>query len=188
MEHAPLHIAVIIGSNREGRFGDKPGQWIADQISKRPEFTVDIIDLAFTALPPVFTMQPDEDVNAYRARLDKADAFVVVTAEYNHSFPASLKHAIDFAKREWRRKPVAFVSYGGASGGLRAVEHLRGVFSELHVVGLRDVVSFHNYYAMFDSERKWQVPDSYSEPAALMLDELAWWGNTLRNGRNELTN
>ena len=61
--------------------------------------------------------------------IDRADAFVVVTPEYNHSYPASLKQAIDVLNAPWRRKPVAFVSYGGLSGGLRAVEHLRQVFA-----------------------------------------------------------
>jgi NAD(P)H-dependent FMN reductase len=67
----------------------------------------------------------DEAVSALCRRIDAADAFVVVTPEYNHSYPASLKHAIDMAYGEWNAKPVAFVSYGGISGGLRAVEALR---------------------------------------------------------------
>jgi hypothetical protein len=75
--------------------------------------------------------------------IDAADAFVVVTPEYNHSYPASLKHAIDMAHGEWNTKPVAFVSYGGISGGLRAVEALRLVFAELHATTIRDTVSFH---------------------------------------------
>ena len=82
-------------------------------------------------------------------RLDAADAFLVVTPEYNHSFPAPLKELVDGYGTEWHAKPVAFVSYGGISGGLRAVEHLRGVFAELHTVGVRDTVSFAGAWKRF---------------------------------------
>ena len=88
-------------------------------------WSVDVIDLATVDLPVVLTRHPDRAVDEYLARLDRADAFVVVTPEYNHSFPAPLKNAIDWAFRQWQAKPVAFVSYGGLAGGLRAVEQLR---------------------------------------------------------------
>ncbi len=70
----------------------------------------------------------------------EADAFLVVTPEYNHGYPAALKELIDSVYEPWHAKPVAFVSYGGASGGIRAVEQLRQVFAELHAVTLRDGV------------------------------------------------
>ncbi len=76
--------------------------------------------------------------------LSEADAFIVVTPEYNHSFTASLKFVLDLVYEPWQGKPVAFVSYGGISGGLRAVEQLRLVFAELHAVTVRDTVSFAN--------------------------------------------
>ena len=82
-------------------------------------------------------------------RLAAADAFVVVTPEYNHSYPAPVKTLIDWHFTEWQAKPVGFVSYGGMSGGLRAVEHLRGVFAELHAVTVRDTVSFHGAWDRF---------------------------------------
>ncbi len=79
-------------------------------------------------------------------RFAAADAFVIVTPEYNHSFPTPLKTAIDWHSTQWHAKPVSFVSYGGASGGLRAVEHLRQAFAEVHAVTVRNSISFHGVW------------------------------------------
>ncbi|MGA5305426.1 NADPH-dependent FMN reductase [Nucisporomicrobium flavum] len=114
--------------------------------------------------------------------LGLADAFVVVTPEYNHSYPAPLKAIIDGHFSEWRAKPVAFVSYGGLSGGLRAVEHLRPVFAELHAVTVRDTVSFHGARQCFGGDGLPVDPGS-TAAAGRMLDGLAWWGHTLRDAR-----
>ena len=88
-----------------------------------------------------------------RERVGRADAFVVITPEYNHSYPAALKQFIDLIKAEWQAKPASFVSYGGMSGGLRVVEHLRNVFTEMHTVTIRDIVSFHNPWARVRQRR-----------------------------------
>ena len=78
---------------------------------------MDVIDLADARLPDVLSTEPAASVQATSQRLGAADAFVVVTPEYNRSFPASLKNAIDWHFKEWQAKPVGFVSYGGMSGG-----------------------------------------------------------------------
>ena len=111
---------------------------------------VDPIDLAHAGLRSVHPRTLDPDEQLYVERIGRADGFVVVTPEYNHAYPAGLKHAIDLPRDEWRQKPVAFVSYGGLAGGLRAVEQLRLVFAELHATTVRDTVSFHNFYECFD--------------------------------------
>ena len=149
MTSETLALAVIVGSTREGRRGRVVADWFAAEARQRPEFEVDFIDLAEVRLPAVLSMRADAAVAAYQLRLARADAFVIVTPEYNHSFPASLKTAIDVAHEEWRRKPVGFVSYGGLAGGLRAVEHLRPVFVELHATTVRDTVSFHGPWNPF---------------------------------------
>jgi NAD(P)H-dependent FMN reductase len=179
----PIRVAVIIGSTREGRFGPTVAQWFAGQAAPRADIVVDVVDLAAMDLPAAYPKNFGPEVQAYLARLDEADAFVVVTPEYNHSFPAALKQAIDLGKREWQAKPVAFVSYGGMSGGLRAVEHLRQVFAELHAVTMRDTVSFHNFRQQFDQAG--QPIDAAGTGAAVkkMLDQLTWWAVALRNAR-----
>lgn len=107
----------------------------------------------------------------------------MVTPEYNHSYPASLKAAIDWHFTQWQAKPVGFVSYGGMSGGLRAVEHLRQVFAELHAVTVRETVSFHGAWARFGPDGQPSEPDACTAAATAMLDQLAWWGNALQDAR-----
>ncbi|GAA4237385.1 hypothetical protein GCM10022254_49300 [Actinomadura meridiana] len=118
-------------------------------------------------------------------RLDDADAFVVVTPEYNHSYPASVKHVIDWHGSQWHAKPVGFVSYGGMGGGLRAVEHLRQVFSETHCVPVRDQVSFDRHWTRVDEEGNLIDADGADTAAKTLLDQLKWWGSVLHDARKE---
>jgi len=178
-----LHLAIIIGSTRKGRFAPTVAGWFAGQAERRDDMAVDVIDLAGAQLPDVLSDKPGPQVAAVTPRLAAADAFVVVTPEYNHSFPAPLKNAIDWHFKEWQAKPVGFVSYGGLGGGLRAVEQLRQVFAELHAVTVRDTVSFHGGWAQFDSDRRPQDPYGHERAAKSMLDQLAWWAHALREAR-----
>ena len=116
-------------------------------------------------------------------RIAEADAFVVVTPEYNHGYPAPLKALIDSVGAEWRGKPVAFVSYGGISGGLRAVEQLRLVFAELHTVTMQNSVSFAAAWEQFDGEGILREPARAQRSMATLLAQLYWWAVALRNAR-----
>jgi NAD(P)H-dependent FMN reductase len=182
MEH-PLELAVIVGTNREGRFGPKVATWFATIARDHGGFAVDVVDLATLDLPNQLSRHPTPATEEYRARLARADGFVVVTPEYNHGYPAVLKQAIDLAYDEWQAKPVAFVSYGGLAGGLRAVEQLRQVFAELHATTVRDVVSLHNPWSLFDEEARMHEPAGADAAAKTMLDRLAWWAKALRDAR-----
>ena len=183
MSGSRLNIAVIVGSTREGRFGPTVAAWFVAEARQRDDITIDVIDLAEVDLPSIYPRRPSASVDAYVERLGRADGFVVITPEYNHGYPAALKQAIDLAYHEWRAKPVAFVSYGGMAGGLRAVEQLRQVFAELHATTVRDTVSFHLAHAAFDAAGN---PHDSTGPAAAaktMLDQLAWWATALRAAR-----
>ncbi|MFG2558041.1 NADPH-dependent FMN reductase [Streptomyces sp. NPDC048496] len=184
---SPLKVAVILASNREGRFAPVVADWFLSRTAGHPGIETDLIDVAELDLPFALTYRPGPDVRARLAgvspRLAAADAFVVVTPEYNHSYPAPLKNLIDWHHAEWQAKPVAFVSYGGVSGGLRAVEHLRQVFAELHAVSLRDTVSFHNAGALFDDEGRYKDPVAVDAAAKTLLDQLSWWGSALRDAK-----
>lgn len=179
----PLDVAVIVGSTRDGRFGPVVAQWFARQAVEHGEFRVDMIDLADANLPAALSGRPTPEVAAVSERLEKADAFVVVTPEYNHSYPASLKTLLDWHGTQWQAKPVAFVSYGGLSGGLRAVEHLRPVFAELHAATIRETVSFHGAWSQFDDQGELIDPDGPTAAAKALLDQLAWWAHALRDAR-----
>ena len=186
MKNSSIRIAVIVGSTRDGRYADVIANWFLARARRRDDIEIDLLDLADIELPPRFTRERSPALDDYLHRLGMADAFVVITPEYNHSYPAALKHAVDFANVEWRRKPLAFVSYGGVSGGLRAVEHLRQVFAERHAFGIRDTVSFHNPWPQFgdDGELRDAAATAAAEEAVrLMLDDLVWWATALRTAR-----
>ncbi|GAA3497959.1 NAD(P)H-dependent oxidoreductase [Streptomyces prasinosporus] len=180
-----LHVTVVVGSNRHGRFGPVVAGWLLDRLRDRDDLSVDVVDVADLDLPT--TLEPTARATATLAgvtpKLARADAFVVLTPEYNHSFPAGLKNLIDWHFTEWRAKPVALVTYGGLAGGLRAAEHLRQVFAELHAVTVRDTVSFHNAGASFDDEGRLKDPARPDAAAKTMLDQLVWWATALREAR-----
>ncbi|MFD6419356.1 NADPH-dependent FMN reductase [Streptomyces sp. NPDC060194] len=182
---APLRLAVILASNREGRFGPVLADWFRARTDERDDFATEQVDLADVDLPTSFARTPQSAAALAEVtpRLDAADAFVVITPEYNHSFPASLKNLIDWHYSQWRARPVGFVSYGGMSGGLRAVEQLRQVFAEMHAVTLRDTVSFHNARGHFDEDGRHRDPAAPDAAAKTMLDQLAWWAEALRTAR-----
>ncbi|MFE0172612.1 NADPH-dependent FMN reductase [Streptomyces sp. NPDC059002] len=186
---AALRVAVLVGSTREGRFAPVVTEWIKGHIDRRDDMHLDVVDLAETPLPtvlPAFGQPPapgtEEALALVSPRLAAADAFVFITPEYNHSFPAPLKNAVDWHNTQWHAKPIGFVSYGGISGGLRAVEQLRLVMAELNATTIRNTVSLHNAWSLFDEDRAMKAPES-DAAAKQMLDQLAWWARALRAAR-----
>jgi NAD(P)H-dependent FMN reductase len=154
-------LLILIGSVRDGRFGPVVASWVADRAREHGTFEVDVMDLAEVEIPLALPAEsPKMAAGAYprpagmaglTARLDAADAFVLVTPEYNHSYPASLKAAIDWHFTQWKAKPVAFVSYGGAAGGRHAVLHLENVLTELHAVTIREGLAFPSYWKILNA-------------------------------------
>ncbi|MEU3616208.1 NAD(P)H-dependent oxidoreductase [Streptomyces sp. NPDC006872] len=176
-------LTVVIASTRTGRFGPTVGHWFADIARKDETFDVDVLDLADVDLSPSFDAGPA--LARFSEQVGASDAFVIVTPEYNHSFPGPLKIALDSVRTEWQAKPVAFVSYGGLSGGLRAVEALRQVVAELHMVSVRASVSFHGAHTLFDADGQLLAPDAPLHAATELLGQLGWWTKTLKQGRTE---
>lgn len=183
-------MGIIIGSVRRGRAGTVVAEWFANQAREFGQFDVEVIDLASYDLPLPFGEGMSREQLAefipLSEALERADAFVVVTPEYNHSYPAGLKNAIDWHLRQWQGKPVGFVSYGAISGGLRAVEHLRAVFAEVHAVTIRETVSFVNYWDQFDGDGGWpKDPEVCNTAAKTLLKQLAWWAWALKSAKAE---
>ncbi|MFI0357287.1 NADPH-dependent FMN reductase [Actinomadura sp. 9N407] len=181
MNENHLRVAVIVGSTRNGRFAPTVADWFVEQAAQHDGVRPDVIDLVAFDVPS--SLGADADLAAATETLDRADAFVVITPEYNHSFPGTLKNFIDCHFTQWQAKPVAFVSYGGMAGGQRAVEHLRPVFAELHAVTVRDTVSFHNPWGQFGEDGRHLDPAAANSAAKTMLDQLSWWGQALRAAR-----
>jgi NAD(P)H-dependent FMN reductase len=178
-------LAVIYGSDRNERLCDKVGAWALSRVADHGRFHAELLDPAAMTLPARLGSAPTPHLRELRRCIDRADAFLVVTPEYNHGYPAPLKLLIDSAHAEWQRKPVAFVSYGGISGGLRAVEQLRLVFAELHVVGMRDGVSIPNAWDRFDERGRLRDPLPENQALSHALDHLAWWSQALAAARAE---
>lgn len=181
MQDDHLRVAIIIGSNRTGRFGTTVAGWFADRVAAHEGVRPEVIDLGALEVPSV--LGADADLGGATETLERADAFVIITPEYNHSFSGTLKNFIDAHFTQWQAKPVAFVSYGGMAGGQRAVEHLRPVFAELHATTIRDTVSFHNPWGRFGPDGPEPDPSAANAAAKTMLDQLAWWARALRDAR-----
>lgn len=178
-----MKVALAFGSSRDKRLCEAVAMWAAEQIWNQGHFSLDVIDPE--ALPLLRQHDEDCEVTALRRRLGNADAFVVVTPEYDYGFPAALQFLIDTAHVEWHAKPVAFVAYGGASGGLRAVEQLRLALAELHAVTVRDTVSFANVRSRFDASGHLRQPHAPTVAMAAMLEQLHWWAVALHAARQK---
>ncbi len=143
-----IKIKVILGTTRQNRFGDKPAQWICDEARAQPDVEVELLDLRDYPLPffdeprsPAWNkgVYSNELVQRWADRIADGDAFIMVTPEYNHGYPAVLKNAIDYIYPEWADKPVGFLSYGNA-GGARVIEQLRQVVVELQMLPIRSAI------------------------------------------------
>ncbi len=190
----PLSIKVIIGSTREGRFGDKAATWIASELTKEADVAVEVLDLRDYDMPffneavsPSFKTAPytNEAVARFTKKIAEGDAYVIVTPEYNHSTSGVLKNALDWVYQEWNRKPVAFVSYGSV-GGARAVEHLRLSAIELQMAPVREAIHLlgNEYFpVLFGQAPAAELFAKYTEKAKVMIGQLIWFGKALKAAR-----
>jgi NAD(P)H-dependent FMN reductase len=186
---------VIIGSTRPGRFADKPVAWLVDRLRQRDDLSVEVVDLRDhplpfyeSAVPPARGGRdyPNEDVARLGQTFDRADGFIIVTAEYNHGYPASLKNALDHVFPELNRKPVAFVGYGNV-GAARAIEQLRLVAVEFEMAPLRWAVHILPEVMVPAMKAEECTPETFAsldQRLELLTTDLLWWSNTLRVGRD----
>ncbi|HWE62225.1 MAG TPA: NAD(P)H-dependent oxidoreductase [Chloroflexota bacterium] len=186
------HILTILASTRQGRFGDTVARWLFPLVERRDDLTAELVDLRAWLLPyydrPIAAAAStpadyEADVQPWAQLVGKADGFLVITPEYNHGYPAALKSALDAVYAEWNRKPIAFASYGGWSGGTRAVEQLRQVAIELQMAPVRNTVALPFAKRTFDAEGNPPNPDFYHAAVTSMLDDLAWWAAALKHAR-----
>lgn len=190
-----LKIQVILASIREGRFGDKPAEFMLGEAKKLAGVETELVDLRDYTLPffasavsPSRAMGEygNSEVMRFAGKVSEADAYIIVTPEYNHGYPGALKNALDSIYGEWIGKPVAFVSYGGV-GGARAVEQLRQVAVELQMAPIRNAV--HISWDVYMAVAKAQAPVDpvlfapIAKAAEALLTQLLWWGRALKAAR-----
>lgn len=172
---APIRTALVYGSTRPGRFCDKVVDWIATHMADHHEFELQRVDPA--------GIHVGQNGATAETCMAQADAFILVHPEYNHGYPAPLKKLIDAYVSEWQAKPVAFVSYGGISGGIHAAEQLRTVLGWLHAVPVRDGVILSNVWRELDDVGGLAPGEAAEQAAELMLARLHWWASALRDAR-----
>ncbi|MFK0151709.1 NADPH-dependent FMN reductase [Streptomyces sp. NPDC090499] len=180
----PVRVVLLVGSARDGRLAPDVAGWFARVAARRDDLVLDVVDVAGHLLPASLD-EADPRAAALRPRLAGAEAYVVVVPEYNRSVPGPLKTLIDSFQTEWEAKPVGFVGYGlGMAGGVRAIEHLRQIFAEFHCVGMKDVVTFPRVLEHYDTDGTFPAEPEGAEAAAkLMLDQLRWWADALREAK-----
>ncbi|MEK7066373.1 MAG: NAD(P)H-dependent oxidoreductase [Patescibacteria group bacterium] len=188
-----LNIKIIIASVREGRFGDKPTKWIADIAKDIDDFSVELLDLKDYPLPIFSEAVSPADVqgayanplvNPWAEKIASADGFVIVTPEYNHGYPSSLKNNMDYLYKEWNKKPIAFVGYG-TTGGAFSVGQIRQVAIELQMAPVRTAVHIASPWSLIekDGALKSGAFDKYANNARKMLEQLEWWAKALKDAR-----
>jgi NAD(P)H-dependent FMN reductase len=186
-------LTVIVGSTRPGRAGQPIAEWFAERARTHAGFDVEVADLAQIGLPlldepnhPRLGQYTQQHTKDWSATIDRADAVVFVTPEYNYGYPASIKNAIDFLHREWRDKPVGFVSYGGVAAGTRAVQQLKQVVTTLRMVPVFDSVNI-PFHTQLIADGKFHANDVLDQAADTMLDELARLESALHQLRTPAT-
>lgn len=188
---APV-LQVIVGSTRPGRLGRPIGEWFQQRAVEHGGFRVELVDLAEVDLPmmnepqhPLLQQYVHQHTRDWSATIDRADAFVFVTPEYNFGFNAALKNALDYLHSEWAHKPAGFVSYGGVSAGTRAVQMLKQIVTTLRMVPLTDAVSIPFIKQFFDENGELHANEEMETAAKTVLDELTKLTTALRSLRTE---
>src|SRR5215203_1017027 len=188
MKDQVLKVAVILGSTRPGRNGEAVSQWIYEIAKKRSDADFELVDikdfnlpLLDEPVPPSMGQYSQEHTKIWSAKIDSFDAYVFVTAEYNHGIPGALKNAIDFLYREWNNKVAGFVSYGSV-GGARAVEQLRLVMAELMVADVRAQVML-SLFTDFENFTTFKPDPRHDREVHTMLDQIVTWGGALKSIR-----
>lgn len=188
-----MKLQIIIGSTRQGRFAERPAQWMFDLASKLEGVEVELVDLRDYKLPYYDEALPpkmlegkfaDENVRKWTAKVAEADGYMILTPEYNHGYPAVLKTALDYPYDEWNNKPVGFVSWGGV-GGARVVEQLRQVAIELQMAPIRNAVHIPMNVYMDAVQGKENPFAPLEGNAKAFLDQLVWWMRVLKEGREK---
>ncbi len=172
-------VTVIIGSTRPGRAGMPIAQWFVERARRHGGFEVEVADLAEIRLPlldepnhPRLRQYTHQHTKSWSATIERADAVVFVTPEYNYGYPAAIKNAIDYLHAEWRDKAVGFVSYGGIAAGTRAVQQLKQVVTTLRMVPVAESVNIPFHSQFLDSEGRLQPNEVMEQAADAMLNEL----------------
>ncbi len=185
-------IAIIVGSTRAQRFADVPAEWIANLARQNSDIEVEIVDLRDFPLPlfdevasSAWVPSKNEVAQRWQKKIAEFDGFIFTAAEYNHGPTAVLKNAIDYAAKEWNKKPAGFVGYG-AVGAARAIEQLRMYAVELQMVPVKSAVhiAWADFLAVKQGGKKLEDLEHLNQSADALINDVAWWARALRQARD----
>jgi NAD(P)H-dependent FMN reductase len=179
MDKFMYNIKIISASTRPGRKGPAVASWILEEARNHSDWEVELLDLANINLPfldevhhPRLRKYEKRHTKDWSAKIEEADGFIVVTPEYNHGYPAPLKNAFDYLYQEWNYKPLTFISYGGISGGLRAVQQFKSIVTALKMTPIVEAVSIPFFTEFINEKGKFEADESLEKSCHAMLTEL----------------
>lgn len=185
-----LKLHVIICSTRPGRIGPAVARWFHERTRDHAKLDADLIDLADFALPlydepihPVRQQYQQAHTKRWSESVASADAYVFVTPEYNYGPPPSFVNALNYVYKEWNYKPCGFVSYGGVSGGLRAVQMEKLLVTTLKMMPVTEGVAAPMVAKLLDERGNFVPDDLITASAITLLDELHKWAVALKTMR-----
>jgi NAD(P)H-dependent FMN reductase len=175
-------LKIISSTVRPGRKGPIVTKWIADLAKENGNFSVEVLDLGDINLPmmnepnhPSLRKYEHEHTKWWSARIEEADAFIFVTAEYDYNYPAPLRNALEFLFHEWGYKAAGIVSYGGVSAGTRALNSLKNDLATFKMVALTESVNFPFFQQNITDDDEFEASDISHKAAAAMLKQLLRW-------------
>jgi NAD(P)H-dependent FMN reductase len=182
----PLFIPVMLGTTRKGRMSAHVARFVFGELQKREGIEPELIDISALTLPVDDAGEPSKDPR-FSAAMERADAIVIVSPEYNHSFPGLLKHVLDSCLKEYIHKAAGIVGVSaGVFGGTRVIEHFQPVLRELGLVSIFWDVNFGAVEKAFDTAGQ-LLDQAYLRRTDKFLNELIWMARVLRYGRENIS-
>ncbi len=184
----PINIVVVLGTTRQGRATEAAAEYITRLADARDDIHVQAFDVRDLVFNNDDEGQNIKEANGkWRDMVVEADGLVIVTPEYNHGYPGSLKLALDTLLPEYMHKAVGLVGAGGGFGGARVVENLIPVVRELGLVVSSVALYFSGIKRAFDEDGN-PVDDAIENRAQAFLDEVVWLSRVLKWGRENIPN
>jgi NAD(P)H-dependent FMN reductase len=186
MNERPLSIPVILGTTRKGRMSAHAAHFVTGELKQRENVVTELIDIAQMPLPVDDAGEGVKNAD-FSEKMKFADGLVIVSPEYNHSFPGLLKHVLDSCLKEYIHKPAGIVGVSaGVFGGARGIQSLLAVLRELGLVSIFWDLNFGNVSTVFDASGK-LLDEAFVRRADKFLAELVWMAKTLRYGRHNIS-
>ncbi len=187
-----INLSIVIGSTRPTRKGIVLAEWITSLAKENGQFHVKVLDLKNINLPfmneqhhPRLKQYEYVHTQNWSREVDSSDAFIFVSPEYNYGYAAPLKNAIDYLFFEWQYKPVGFVTYGGISGGIRALQLIKPVVTALNMMPLVEAVNVPNFTKFIDKDGRFAATEDHGKTAQALLSSIVSWSGAMKLLREE---